>query len=44
VREVVKDFVAVAIRGWTDAVAGPEGAARITVKYGNKLEYRTSLR
>ena len=36
-------FVAATIRGWTDAVAGPEGAAHITIKYGNKLEYPHEL-
>ena len=41
--QLVKDFVAATIRGWTDAVADPEGAARITVKYGNKLEYPHEL-
>jgi NitT/TauT family transport system substrate-binding protein len=41
--QVVKDFVGATIRGWTDAVADPEGAARITVKYGNKLEYPHEL-
>jgi ABC-type nitrate/sulfonate/bicarbonate transport system substrate-binding protein len=41
--QVVKDFVGATIRGWTDAVADPEGAARLTVKYGNKLEYAHEL-
>lgn len=41
--ELVKKFVAATIHGWTDAVADPEGAARTTVKFGNKLEYSHEL-
>jgi NitT/TauT family transport system substrate-binding protein len=41
--EVVKKFVAATIRGWSDAVADAEGAARTTVKFGNKLEYGHEL-
>jgi ABC-type nitrate/sulfonate/bicarbonate transport system substrate-binding protein len=40
---VVKKFVAATIRGWSDAVADAEGAARTTVKFGNKLEYGHEL-
>jgi len=41
--DVVKKFVAATIRGWADAVAEPEAAARTTVKFGNKLEYAHEL-
>jgi NitT/TauT family transport system substrate-binding protein len=41
--DVVKRFVAATVRGWADAVADPEGAARTTVKFGNKLEYPHEL-
>jgi NitT/TauT family transport system substrate-binding protein len=41
--ELVKKFVAATIHGWTDAVADPEAASRITVKFGNKLEYGHEL-
>jgi ABC-type nitrate/sulfonate/bicarbonate transport system substrate-binding protein len=41
--DVVKKFVAATIHGWADAVAEPEAAARITVKFGNKLEYAHEL-
>jgi NitT/TauT family transport system substrate-binding protein len=41
--ELVKKFVAATIRGWIDAVADPESAARITVKFGNKLDYAHEL-
>jgi NitT/TauT family transport system substrate-binding protein len=41
--DMVRRFVGATIKGWTDAVADPEGAARITVKYGNKLEYTHEL-
>jgi NitT/TauT family transport system substrate-binding protein len=37
--EVVKKFVAATLKGWSDAMAAPEEAARITVKYGSKLTY-----
>jgi NitT/TauT family transport system substrate-binding protein len=35
--DVVKRFVAATLRGWNDAIAAPEDAAKITVKYGDKL-------
>jgi ABC-type nitrate/sulfonate/bicarbonate transport system substrate-binding protein len=41
--EVVKSFVAASIRGWAHAVADPEAAARITLRFGNKLEYAHEL-
>jgi NitT/TauT family transport system substrate-binding protein len=41
--DLVKKFVAATIQGWTDAVADAEGAARTTVKFGNKLEYAHEL-
>jgi ABC-type nitrate/sulfonate/bicarbonate transport system substrate-binding protein len=41
--DVVKKFVAATIRGWTDAVGDPDGAAKVTVKFGNKLEYAHEL-
>jgi NitT/TauT family transport system substrate-binding protein len=41
--DMVKRFVAATVKGWADAVADPEGAARITVKFGNKLEYPHEL-
>jgi NitT/TauT family transport system substrate-binding protein len=41
--EIVRKFVAATMRGWSDAVADPEGAAKITVKYGDKLTYDHEL-
>src|SRR5262249_25472484 len=41
--DVVKKFVAATIRGWTDAMADAEAAARTTVKFGNKLDYAHEL-
>jgi NitT/TauT family transport system substrate-binding protein len=41
--DVVKKFVAATIHGWSDAVADAEGAARTTVKFGNKLDYAHEL-
>lgn len=41
--ELVRKFVTATIRGWTDAVADPEAAARVTVKFGNKLDYAHEL-
>jgi NitT/TauT family transport system substrate-binding protein len=41
--ELVKKFVAATIHGWTDALADPQGAARTTVKFGNKLEFEHEL-
>jgi NitT/TauT family transport system substrate-binding protein len=41
--DVVRKFVAATIHGWSDAVADVEGAARTTVKFGNKLEFAHEL-
>ncbi len=41
--EMVRRFVAATLEGWSDAVAHPEDAARITVKAGNKLSYAHEL-
>jgi NitT/TauT family transport system substrate-binding protein len=41
--ELVKKFVAATIHGWTDALDDAEGAARTTLKFGNKLEYAHEL-
>ena len=41
--DMVKRFVAATVHGWADALADPEDAARITVKFGNKLEYPHEL-
>lgn len=41
--DVVRRFVAATIKGWNAAIAAPEEAARITVKYGDKLTYAHEL-
>ena len=41
--EVVRKFVAATMKGWSDAIADPEEAAKITVKYGDKLTYDHEL-
>jgi len=41
--EVVKNFVAATLKGWTYAAAHPEEAAKITVQYGTKLTYEHEL-
>jgi len=41
--DMVRRFVAATVHGWADAVADPEAAARITVKFGNKLAYPHEL-
>jgi NitT/TauT family transport system substrate-binding protein len=41
--EVVRKFVTATLKGWTSAIAAPEEAARITVKYGTKLTYDHEL-
>jgi NitT/TauT family transport system substrate-binding protein len=41
--EVVRKFVAATIHGWSDAISDPQGAARTTVKFGNKLDYAHEL-
>ncbi|HZV21595.1 MAG TPA: ABC transporter substrate-binding protein [Hyphomicrobiales bacterium] len=40
---VVRGFVAASMKGWSDAIANPEEAAKITVKYGAKLTYEHEL-
>jgi NitT/TauT family transport system substrate-binding protein len=38
--EMVRNFVAATLKGWNDAIAAPEEAAKITVKFGgDKLTY-----
>jgi len=37
--DVVQKFVAATLQGWSSAMAAPEEAAKITVKYGDKLTY-----
>jgi NitT/TauT family transport system substrate-binding protein len=41
--QVVQKFVAATLKGWTSAMASPEEAAKITVKYGDKLTYDHEL-
>ena len=41
--DVVHKFVDATLKGWNDAIAAPEEAARITVKYGDKLTYDHEL-
>ncbi len=41
--DVVKKFVAATLKGWNAAIAAPEEAAKITVKYGDKLTYDHEL-
>jgi len=41
--DVVHRFVGATLKGWNDAIAAPEEAARITVKYGDKLTYDHEL-
>jgi ABC-type nitrate/sulfonate/bicarbonate transport system substrate-binding protein len=40
---LVRSFMAATMKGWNDAVANPEEAAKITVKYGSKLTYEHEL-
>jgi ABC-type nitrate/sulfonate/bicarbonate transport system substrate-binding protein len=40
---VVGKFVTATLQGWDDAIAAPEDAAKITVKYGDKLTYDHEL-
>jgi NitT/TauT family transport system substrate-binding protein len=40
---IVRSFVAATMKGWSDAIANPEEAAKITVKYGSKLTYEHEL-
>jgi NitT/TauT family transport system substrate-binding protein len=39
----VRKFVAATLKGWDTAIANPEEAAKITVKYGDKLTYEHEL-
>lgn len=41
--EVVGKFVAATLKGWESAMAAPEEAAKITVKFGDKLTYDHEL-
>lgn len=41
--QVVRAFVAATLKGWRDAVANPEEAAKITLKYGSDLTYGHEL-
>ena len=42
--EVVRSFVAATLKGWDTAIAAPEEAAKITVKFGgDKLTYDHEL-
>src|SRR6202011_3959906 len=41
--EIVRKFVTATLKGWTSAMAAPEEAAQITVKYGSKLTYDHEL-
>jgi NitT/TauT family transport system substrate-binding protein len=41
--DVVRKFVAATLQGWNSAIAAPEEAAKITVKYGDKLTYDHEL-
>jgi NitT/TauT family transport system substrate-binding protein len=41
--DVVRKFVAATLKGWAAAIAAPEEAAQITVKYGAKLTYDHEL-
>jgi ABC-type nitrate/sulfonate/bicarbonate transport system substrate-binding protein len=41
--EAVRHFVAATLKGWENAMAAPEEAAKITLKFGNKLAYEHEL-
>jgi NitT/TauT family transport system substrate-binding protein len=41
--DVVRKFVTATLKGWSSAMAAPEEAAQITVKYGAKLTYDHEL-
>ena len=41
--DVVKKFVVATLQGWNAAIAAPEEAAKITVKYGDKLTFDHEL-
>ena len=41
--QAVRKFVAATLKGWSYAVAHPDEAAQVTVKFGNKLDYAHEL-
>ena len=41
--DVVRKFISATLKGWSSAIAAPEEAATITVKYGSKLTYAHEL-
>ncbi len=41
--DMVRKFVAATLQGWSTAIGAPEEAAKITVKYGDKLNYDHEL-
>jgi NitT/TauT family transport system substrate-binding protein len=41
--DVVRKFVAATLKGWSEAIAAPEEAAKITVAHGDKLTYGHEL-
>jgi NitT/TauT family transport system substrate-binding protein len=41
--DAVRHFVAATLKGWESAIAAPEEAAKITLKYGDKLTYDHEL-
>jgi len=41
--DVVHKFVAATLAGWNSAIVAPEEAAKITLKYGDKLTYDHEL-
>lgn len=41
--DVVRRFAAATLKGWNDAIGAPEEAAKITVKYGDKLTFAHEL-
>src|ERR1700691_665199 len=41
--DVVRNFVAATLKGWEAAVSAPEEAAKITIRYGDKLTYDHEL-
>jgi NitT/TauT family transport system substrate-binding protein len=41
--DVVRKFVAATLKGWNTAISSPEDAAKITIKYGDKLTYDHEL-
>jgi NitT/TauT family transport system substrate-binding protein len=41
--QLVRKFVAATLKGWNEAIAAPEEAAKATLKYGDKLTYDHEL-